>query len=422
MSEFKFIHAADVHIDSPLKGLEAYEGAPVERIRSATREAFENLITLAIEESVAFVLIAGDLFDGKWPDMSTGLWTVRQFRRLKREGIDVYLIRGNHDAANEVGQRIRWPENVHELSCSAPETVTRQEQSVAIHGQGFANREVAEDLAATYPEALGGHFNIGMLHTSLTGDPQHDPYAPTSEDTLKLKGYDYWALGHIHLRKTVQEEPFIGYSGNVQGRHIHERGPKGCLLVSVADNHVGAVEFRATDVLRWELVEIELTATDTLHELYDTVQAEFRQLSQNADGRFSAVRIVVSGATAAHSKLITKSGHEEAVAQIRSLAGETDDIWVEKIQFKTTAAVDVEQLKRGHDLMGDLLRGIDDLIDGDDNRLQEFASALAPLANKATLELQHADVSLDDPDRIREWLTEAEGMLVSMLLDDQSET
>ena len=178
----KFLHAADLHLDAQLKGLEAYEGAPVARIRNATRVAFENVVALAIREKVAFVVLAGDLFDGKWTDQQTGLWTAGQFRRLEREGIKVYLLRGNHDAAAEVRQSTNWPANVSEFPVDRPGSFVDEQLRVALHGQGFSTRETQEDLAKNYPPPVAGLFNIGVLHTSLMGDPQHDRFRRSGAD------------------------------------------------------------------------------------------------------------------------------------------------------------------------------------------------------------------------------------------------
>ena len=234
----KFIHAADLHIDSPLLGLYCYEGAPAERLREATRRACENLVTLAIEEQVDFVILAGDLFDGQWRDMQTGLFTARQFRRLCDAKIKVYLVRGNHDAASQVRQTITWPDNVHEFSVRKAETVRLDDLGVALHGRGFAQPEVTDDPVPEYPAPVPGLFNIGVLHTNVGGNEDHPRYAPTSRAALEAKGYDYWALGHIHKRYVIAERPYIGYSGNTQGRHVRETGAKGCLLVSVEDGQL----------------------------------------------------------------------------------------------------------------------------------------------------------------------------------------
>ena len=198
---FKFIHAADVHLDSPLRGLEQYEGAPVEEIRNAARRALSNLVDLAIRQEVAFVLIAGDLYDGDWRDYNTGLFFVDQARRLREAKIPLYLISGNHDAANRMTRTLKMPENVTFFSAERPETALLPDLDVAIHGQSFAKAAVYDDLSEGYPIVDSGHFNIGMLHTCAAGQEGHDRYAPCSVEGLKAKGYDYWALGHIHLRE-----------------------------------------------------------------------------------------------------------------------------------------------------------------------------------------------------------------------------
>ena len=198
---FKFIHAADIHLDSPLRGLEQYEGAPVEEIRNAARRALSNLVDLAIRQEVAFVLIAGDLYDGDWRDYNTGLFFVDQARRLREAKIPLYLISGNHDAANRMTRTLKMPENVTFFSAERPETALLPDLDVAIHGQSFAKAAVYDDLSEGYPIVDSGHFNIGMLPTCAAGREGHDRYAPCSVEGLKAKGYDYWALGHIHLRE-----------------------------------------------------------------------------------------------------------------------------------------------------------------------------------------------------------------------------
>lgn len=416
----KFIHTADLHIDSPLRGLDLHDGAPVDRIRHATRRSFENIITLAINEQVDFMIIAGDLFDGKWQDIKTGLWTAHQFRRLARENIPVYLLRGNHDSASQVQSSITWPDNVHEFSVDQPQTFVIERFGVALHGQGFPKRDIPEDLAATYPKAIDGLFNIGVLHTSLTGDPQHDPYAPTNEDVLVARGYDYWALGHIHARRVVRQQPFIAFPGNIQGRHIREPGAKGCLLATVEAGQLAAVEFRPTDTLRWHQADIQLAESDNIDDLYDAVRNTLRQCHAGSEDRFSAVRLVVRGRCAAHRSLVSIAAREEVIGQIRNLASEiTDELWTEKVLLETSAAVDLDELRRGNDLMGDLLKTIEQLATHD-GHLRELAGQLDPLAQKAALELEQAGVKLDDPEQLRHWLREAESLLVSLLWEAEA--
>ena len=223
----KFIHAADIHLDSPLRGLERYEGAPVDEIRQATRRALENLVSLAVESEVDFVLLVGDLYDGDWRDHNTGLFFAKQMSEFRKAGIKVFLIAGNHDAQNVMTKSLRLPDNVHQLNTSKPETVRLEELGVAIHGQGFRTKAVTKNLAMDYPAAIPHVFNIGLLHTSVTGREGHDNYAPCTPTNLVDLNYDYWALGHVHTRECLSEDPPIHFPGNVQGRHIREAGPKG---------------------------------------------------------------------------------------------------------------------------------------------------------------------------------------------------
>lgn len=166
---FTFLHAADIHLDSPLRGLDRYDGAPVEAIRQATRRALENLVSTAIEEEVSLVIIAGDIYDGDWREFNTGLYFVSQMVKLKDAGIPVYAVSGNHDAANRMTKSLPLPANVTVFSSKRPETVVIEDLDVAIHGQSFADTCTTVDLASGYPPPAGGRFNIGVLHTSLSG-------------------------------------------------------------------------------------------------------------------------------------------------------------------------------------------------------------------------------------------------------------
>ena len=178
----RFIHTADLHIDSPLRGLGRFEGAPLDRLRGATRRALERLVELAIEEKVDFVLVAGDLYDRDWQDFHTGLFVREQMVRLGKKNIRVFMVQGNHDAQGVITRHVPWPDNVKIFSSRTSESVRLDELGVVIHGHSFPNREVSEDLVPGYPDALPGLFNIGMLHTSLTGIVGHDTGTYSSGD------------------------------------------------------------------------------------------------------------------------------------------------------------------------------------------------------------------------------------------------
>ena len=334
---FKFIHAADIHLDSPLRGLERYEGAPVQRIRDASRTALENLVSLAIQEKVAFVLIAGDLYDGDWREYRTGLHFVQQATKLRDAKIPIYMIAGNHDAANRMTKSLTLPENVTFFHSKAAHSVTLESVNVAIHGQSFETVAVTEDLSLAYPVAIPGSFNIGLLHTCGSGREGHERYAPCSIEGLKLKGYDYWALGHVHTRETLSEKPYIAFPGNIQGRHARETGPKGCLLVSVDDNHACQVQFQPLDVVRWEVTHVDVSEAVSLDDILAKCSAAIERAYCAADGRVLAMRLVIFGRSVLHDTLLAQ--RHSVTNEIRSIATDvgSGDVWLEKIKIETAS-------------------------------------------------------------------------------------
>ncbi len=412
----KFLHAADLHIDSPFKGLCFDDATAADRLRLATRTAFQNVLQLAIDEAVDFIIIAGDLFDGAWADMRTGLWTADQFRRLREHQIRVYLIRGNHDACSVVAPAISWPADiVKEFAVEKPETVVDPRTGAAIHGQSFADRKALEDLAKRYPDALAGTFNIGILHTSLAGDPEHDTYAPTSPEVLAARGYQYWALGHIHQRRIVQAEPLIVYSGNTQGRHIKETGAKGCYLVSVAADGAITTEFRATDVVRWRQLDLTLENNDDEADLFDQLPTAFERLLGEAEGRPVVTRMSLAGSCRLHQHLASAQSRSRILGEIRNKASDCGDLWIERIDCRTRPAIDIDELRQGGDLIGHLLRGAGELRTND-AQLAELATHFQPLLAKVGDVLEDEDLRLDDPRNVRRYLDQAESLLLSELL------
>jgi len=341
----RFIHAADAHIDSPLKGLEAHDGAPVELLRGATRRAFENLIQLAIDENTDFMVIAGDLYDGDWKDYSTGLFFRGQMVRLRDKGISVYLIVGNHDAASVISRKLSLPENVHVFSTRTTESMEVAGHPVVIHGRGFPNRAVPENLVFDYPPAVPNKFNIGLLHTSLTGRAGHDIYAPCSENDLCQKGYGYWALGHIHQPEVINRDPWIVFAGNCQGRHAGEVGPHGCRLVTVNDSlHVQNVEWHDLDVVRWQVLQIDLAGVTEEPEALSRVTKSIAGAVSEADGRLVAARVVFTGATPLHGSLHSETHrwHAETLGRAQDQGEEV--VWIEQIKVSTSPVYNLAQL------------------------------------------------------------------------------
>ncbi len=331
-----FLHAADLHLDSPLTGLEAYEGAPVEEIRGATRQALERLIGIALAESIDALLLAGDIYDGDWRDYSTGLFFAGQMARLKQAGIPVLMVQGNHDAASQISRHLRLPDNVHLFPSRHPTTLRLASAGLAIHGQSYATRQVEDNLARDYPPADPQLFNIGLLHSSLDGRPGHANYAPCHLDDLRRLGYDYWALGHVHQREIVAQDPWVVFPGNLQGRHARETGAKGATLVQVRAGRVQSLEHHALDVVRWARCDIDIGHSPGHEERIETrisavLEAEFNA----ADGRLLALRLRLHGQTRQDAQL--RANAEQLLNQCRVLAFEIGGrgIWIEKLIIDT---------------------------------------------------------------------------------------
>jgi exonuclease SbcD len=386
VASFTFLHAADIHLDSPLRGLSRYDGVPTDEVRGATRAAFDRLIEAAIERQVDFVILAGDLYDGDWRDMGTGLYFSAAMGRLGRAGIPVYLLAGNHDAASVITKALPALENVHTFSTKKPATHRLPQLDVAIHGRSFADRETFENLAVGYPAAEPGVFNIGVLHTALGGYAAHANYAPCSEQDLVAKGYDYWALGHVHEHAVLRRDPYIVFPGNLQGRNIREQGAKGAVLVVIEDGHIERVTHLPLDVVRWARVGVDASAASDLDELYGRIRTALRAaLDGQADDRPLMVRLALSGPTELHGRL--QDVGSTLRDDVRSLAAETsEDLWLEKIEVRTTAPLVPANVLEADDLEELLPEFDDSLLEALRTEFAPFLAGVAPEADSLVAE------------------------------------
>ena len=414
---FKFLHAADVHLDSPLRGLSRYESAPAESIRDACRRAFENLVDLAIEEKVAFVLLAGDLYDGNWKDYSTGIFLSQQMGRLGRHNILVFAVAGNHDAANRMTKALDSPSNMTILSSRKDETIKLDDLAVRIHGRSFGSKHVDINIAAGLAPAEKDMFNIGLLHTSLDGREGHAVYAPCTLNDLRSKGYQYWALGHIHKQEFVSNDPWIVFPGCVQGRHIRETGAKGCVLVSVEDGSVSEVEKFSLDVLRWVFCHVDLTDVVEMRVVLERTRKAIENERMSADALPMAMRIRFEGATTISDELAAYP--ERFAQQIKALGAEIagDDLWIERVENAAVGKLDLYSTLSDESAFGKLLKEIlatpvnPDEIGG-------LKEVIADLRQKIPSEAFGVDsiLNLDESQTAERLVEEAKQMLVGRLL------
>ncbi|AYG58772.1 metallophosphoesterase family protein [Rhizobium jaguaris] len=332
MPSFSFIHAADLHLGSPFQGLALKDAAVASVFVEASRKAFSTLVGLAIEKAVDFLLIAGDVYDGDWKDNKIGLFFNREMARLERAGIPVYLLRGNHDAASVITKTITLPANVHEFPTNKPASIKLEALQVALHGQGFAERSANDNLAIGYPAAVSGWFNIGILHTSLTGREPHAPYAPCSVDDLRSRGYDYWALGHVHDYEVVANDPLVIFPGNLQGRNIRERGAKGAVLVTVEEGRISH-ERLIVDEARFGQIDIAVDPEDDQAAILRRVEQAAQPLADDMAGRMMALRVRLSGITPLQGAIAAyrQQWRDEVEAACHRVH---EDIWLEKLELR----------------------------------------------------------------------------------------
>jgi DNA repair protein SbcD/Mre11 len=384
----KFIHAADIHLDSPLTGLSAYADAPVEMLRTATRDAFTNLVTEAIEQPVDFMVIAGDLYDGTWKDHNTGIFFCKEMGRLKKAGITVYLLFGNHDAESEMTKKLQLPDNVFTFDTRKPNTFRLEHLKVALHGRSFKEKETLENLVTGYPAPVSGMFNIGVLHTALEGNSAHATYAPCSLDELHAKGYHYWALGHVHEHQIWEGASTVVFPGNLQGRHIRETGPRGAIIVTADEYGIQEIKRLFVDVLRWHSLEVDVTECSSLSEVVGAIGKELEGIVEHSPSTIpTAVRVTVTGKTVAHGDLFGLEYQLRNEVLALAVAIGAERLWIEKVKVSTSAADDGEAVRARADALSDLQELLES-AETDPDFLKSLQDDLLGLVNKAPLELQ----------------------------------
>lgn len=331
---FRFVHTADVHLDSPLKSLALRDKDLAGLIASATRQSFVRTIDLCLGEQVDALLLAGDLYDGDQTSMKTALFLAEQLGRLHEAGIKTFILRGNHDAESKITKELTLPESV-KIFGSRAEAVPVEHDSIdpaiVIHGLSFTQPHAPESLLSKYKAPVAGAVNIGMLHTSLGGAVGHDPYSPCSVADLQATGFQYWALGHIHKRIIHEGPCTIVMPGIPQGRDINEGGYKSVSLVTVSNDRSIKVEERSTSIAQFERLTLDLTGVSEWRVVNSLFEEEVRRVRAGLTGKHLVVRLTLTGATPLAWQI--RADDDVMKTDLGARAQVVGDIWIEKIEI-----------------------------------------------------------------------------------------
>lgn len=382
---FRFIHTADLHLDSPLKTLALRDPDLGATIATATRRAFTTIIDACLAERVDALVIAGDLYDGEIRSMATPLFLGAQLRRLHGAGIPVFIIRGNHDAMAAVTRHLSLPENVHVFGAEGG-CVTLASQRVAIHGVSFQTKEAPESLLPRFQRPVPGAINIGMLHTSLAGAEGHDTYAPCAVADLVRHGFDYWALGHVHRRSIHARSPHVVMPGMPQGRDINEAGPKSATLVQIGDD--GEIALREIPTAAAEFCRLEIDVSPA--ETPDDLAAMLREAMAAARARSPVETLVVRPMCFGRTGLFTwmRADAERLAAEAAQAAASVGNVLIDVVENRAKPVETAPETKH-HDPLSELQALV----------LTDVPAALVQSAERAIRDMRQL-LPLDVRDRV----------------------
>lgn len=386
MREFSFIHTADLHLDSPFRGIsEVHEKIGLE-LTEATFRTFNKMIDLCIEKQVDFLLITGDIYDGADRSLRAQLLFRDGLKRLSESGIKAYIVHGNHDPLDGWSANLDWPKNVHIFKGKSVEKVLVEkdgEEMAQIYGISFHNREIKTNLTNKFPkisQSKKALFTIGMLHCNVGTNTGHEPYAPCTLQDLITRNFDYWALGHVHKKAIINEDnPLVIYPGNPQGLHPKETGARGCFLVNVNENGEPTAEFIEIGFIKWFEEELSIDFLYTEQELISKIHNYIENIREEAGERSSVCRIILTGRSALHSSIARKGVLDDILRDIREdEEGEKQFVWIESIEDNTNPEIDRKSLLERKDFIGDLVRLFEE-FSHDKTKIAELKEFLEPL-------------------------------------------
>ncbi len=411
----RFVHAADLHLDSPFRGIRAAAPENVARaLYSSTFDSYRNIIDLCISESVDALLVAGDIYDGADRSLRAQQAFIDGLHSLDSAGIRSFVCHGNHDPLDGWEARLSYPDGCHRFGAefeTVPVFPDAPERGL-VYGISYPTRDVYYNLVARLGPVDESAFTIGLLHANVGGNPDHALYAPCSLDDLAQSGIDYWALGHVHTRQVMRERaPTVVYPGNPQGRRPNEPGARGVYLVEVDGGSI-SLDFRPTDTVRWEQASMDISALDTEQDLIDAIDDAMQNLLDGADGRSVVIRVTLTGRGELNRFLRQPSAADDLLAGVNDRwADRLPFSWCERIQDETAATIDRNALRSGEDFLAEVLRTADQ-IRQDPATLQD---GLVELYQHRRFRQHLAALTEEE---ISSLLDEAEALAVNLLAED----
>ncbi len=443
MTRYRFVHAADLHLDSPFRGLLREASTAASHLHEATFRTYDAIIDLCIREQVDALLVAGDIYDGAERSLHAQLRFQEGLRRLDQAGVRAFICHGNHDPLDGWEARLDLPPGAVRFGPEVTSAPLRADDpaSPLVYGISYPTRDVRENLVPRFPAPQPGRAAIGLLHANVGANTGHEAYAPCTLEDLVRTGYDYWALGHVHTRQVLRDRaPAVVYPGNPQGRHINEPGPRGVYLVELDDHHEIRLEFHALDRVRWERLDVAIDDLEDEQALLSACEAAVTEARQQA----------TSGPTSGPTNRVgdlSSSGHNTERALVYGLrltgrgpvhatlarTGFLDDTrrhlndrfatgdtfaFCERIEAATAPEVNRDELAQSQDLLGDLLRLVDELR-ADPEALEGLREELTPLYDHQRTRRYLRRNALDHLD-LDALLAEAERTLINELHDTEA--
>ncbi|WP_078597352.1 metallophosphoesterase family protein [Evansella clarkii] len=407
----RFIHTADVHLGRPVKSRLDMPEKFAETAREAAYVSFQKIIDEALSRQADFVLISGDVYDQEERSLR-GQWFIKkQAERLREAGIPLFIIHGNHDPLNNKNKMVSMPDNVH-IFPSEPEPYFLEKnngEKAYIYGFSYPQKAFYENPVPLFKKENDMEaYHIGMLHGQETQQSDgHEPYAPFALKDLLQLDLDYWALGHIHKRQTLNMHPAVVYPGNVQGGTRKETGEKGAYFVELEKHHTN-LHFLDTSLLQWEKIEVFINDHETMDELIAAIIDKIPAIILKEKVYFTDLKLTGNGPL--HEELTDSASQQELLELLREELV-SYSVWVDRISFQTAPYIDREKLKKQNDLLGDIIYTSEILKSSD----KELDKTLKPVFSHPVMKRYIDRLTPEDREEI---ITQAESRLISSLMKE----